>query len=90
MNVHKSVRDLYSRRFTELESIVLNPVDYARAVKIIGNVDDLTKVTDQLSFLPNNTIMSASVAFSASTGKPLSDKDQEEVIRGCDEILFLD
>ena len=90
MTVHKYARDLYARRFAELESIVLNPVDYARAVKIIGNIGDLTKVTDSLSFLPNNTIMSASVAFSASTGKPLSNKDQDEVIKGCDEILFLD
>lgn len=34
--------------------------------------------------------MSASVAFSASTGKPLSERDQEEVVKGCDEILYLD
>jgi U4/U6 small nuclear ribonucleoprotein PRP31 len=63
MNIHKYVRDFYAKRFTELESIVFNPVDYARAVKIIGNVDNLSKITDQLSFMPNNTIMSACVAF---------------------------
>ena len=29
-----------------MESIILNPVDYAKAVKVIGNVEDITKVVD--------------------------------------------
>ena len=35
--VHKELRDLYVEKFSELESIILNPVDYARTVKIISN-----------------------------------------------------
>ena len=90
MNVHKYVRDLYARLFPELEQIILNPIDYARAVKIIGNHIDMNRVTDQLSWLPNTTIMSVSVAFSASTGKPLSERDLSEVNRACDEVLWLE
>jgi len=90
MNVHKVVRDIYARKFSELEQIILNPVDYAKAVKVIGQVTDITKVIDQLNWLPNTTIMSVSVAFSASSGKPLSDKDWDLVQKGCDEILFLE
>lgn len=46
MNVHKYVRDMYARKFSELEQIILNPVDYAKAVKIIGNSNDVSKVID--------------------------------------------
>ena len=31
------IRENYSKKFSELESLVLNPVDYARTVKAIGN-----------------------------------------------------
>ena len=45
--VHKQLRDLYAEKFSELESIILNPIDYAKAVKIIGNtVGDISKVAD--------------------------------------------
>lgn len=79
MNVHKLVRDLYARKFSELEQIILNPVDYVKVVKIIGNSNDITGLVDQLSWLPNNTIMSVTVALSASTGKPLSEKDYNSI-----------
>jgi U4/U6 small nuclear ribonucleoprotein PRP31 len=35
--VHKQLRDAYAIKFSELESIILNPIDYAKAVKVIGN-----------------------------------------------------
>lgn len=35
-------------------------------------------------------MMSVTVALSAATGKPLSEKDMESAIKGCDEIIFLD
>ena len=35
--VHKTARDLFLPRFAELESIITNPVDYARVVLSIGN-----------------------------------------------------
>ena len=36
--VHKELRDAYVVKFGELESIILNPIDYAKAVRIIGNI----------------------------------------------------
>lgn len=89
MNVHKYVRDMYARKFSELEQIILNPVDYAKAVKIIGNITDVGKVIEKFGWLPNTTIMSVTVAFSASNGKPLPDNDNESVMKACDEILYL-
>ncbi len=35
--VHKELRDAYVVKFGELESIILNPIDYAKAVRIVGN-----------------------------------------------------
>ena len=37
--VHKYVRDLYSKRFPELESLVHTPLEYCRSVKVCGRLD---------------------------------------------------
>lgn len=47
--IHKFCRDIYSKRFPELEQLVLNPLDYMRAVNVMrNNLDipslDLTQV----------------------------------------------
>lgn len=51
--VHKSLRDAYESKFLELESIVLSPIEYAKTVKEIGNLQDITKVVDNLVWLSN-------------------------------------
>eukprot|EP00351_Strombidinopsis_sp_SopsisLIS2011_P002527 CAMPEP_0116880284 /NCGR_PEP_ID=MMETSP0463-20121206/12193_1 /TAXON_ID=181622 /ORGANISM="Strombidinopsis sp, Strain SopsisLIS2011" /LENGTH=70 /DNA_ID=CAMNT_0004530669 /DNA_START=425 /DNA_END=637 /DNA_ORIENTATION=+ len=69
MYVHKLLRDLYHLRFAELESIITNSVDYAKAVKIIGNNVDVSNFSNQLTGLVSNTTaMSLTVAFSATQG----------------------
>ena len=72
--VHKTLRDAYATKFSELESIILNPYDYAKAVRLIANANDISKVIESLAWLPNSTLMSVTVSFSASSGKPLNDK----------------
>ena len=68
--MHKELRDAYVVKFGELESIILNPIDYARAVRIIGNAQgDLSLVLEKLQWLSNQTLMSLTVSFSASTGR---------------------
>ncbi len=37
MVAHKFIRDHYSVRFPELETLISNPVEYARTVAILGN-----------------------------------------------------
>lgn len=34
--LHKYVRDIYNKRFPELEQLIMNPVDYLRTVQMIG------------------------------------------------------
>ena len=47
--MHKELRDAYVVKFGELESIILNPIDYAKAVRIIGNSQgDLSQVLEKL------------------------------------------
>lgn len=34
--LHKYVRDVYNKRFPELEQLILNPLDYLKTVSLIG------------------------------------------------------
>lgn len=53
MNVHKFVRDMYARKLYELEDYILNPVHYAKTVKVIGNSNNIDRIKSQLEWLPN-------------------------------------
>lgn len=66
MAVHKTARDGFMGRFPELESIILVPADYCKAVLAIGNEHEVENLASKLSWLPNTHIMSVTVAFSAS------------------------
>ncbi|KAJ8969236.1 hypothetical protein NQ317_002634 [Molorchus minor] len=37
VTVHKFVRDKYQKRFPELESLVVSPLEYVKTVKELGN-----------------------------------------------------
>ena len=88
MLIHKFIRDIYAKKFPELENLIQNPVDYAKVVKGIGNEMDLTMVNlDDL--MPSSTVMVVSVTGSTTNGKPLSDEDLQSCMEGCDEMLSL-
>ncbi|EFA84747.1 hypothetical protein PPL_01739 [Heterostelium album PN500] len=87
--IHKYVRERYSIKFPELDSTVQNPLDYINVVKRIGNQSDLTQV-DLNDLLPKATIMVLLVTFSSTTGKPLSEKNTDIILNGCDMALELD
>jgi len=89
MNIHKYARDIYIAKFPELESIILNPLEYAKCVKEIKNEMDLNKI-DLSSILQHHTIMAVNLAGSSTSGKPLSEKELLSALRGCDLILQLD
>ncbi|CDH56223.1 nop domain-containing protein [Lichtheimia corymbifera JMRC:FSU:9682] len=87
--VHKFIRDHYAPRFPELESLILNPMDYARTVKAIGNEKDLTKV-DLRSILPSATVMVVTVTATTSNGKELSPEEWKVTEEACDVAFELD
>ncbi|ORY93750.1 pre-mRNA-processing factor 31 [Syncephalastrum racemosum] len=86
--VHKFIRDHYEPRFPELERLILNPLDYARTVKAIGNETDIAKI--DLSFLPSATVMVISVTQSTTVGKPLPEEELEMTFEACDMARALD
>jgi len=70
--VHKTARDLFLKRFGELESIITNPVDYARVVLTIGNDETIENLSQKLNWLTATSVLSVMVAFSAAEGVRLT------------------
>ncbi|OLL24816.1 Pre-mRNA-processing factor 31 [Neolecta irregularis DAH-3] len=82
------IRDHYGEKFTELESLVIHPLDYAKSVKAIGNETDITKV--DLKFLQAATVMVVTVTSTTTAGSPLSEHRLNIVMKACDMALSLD
>ncbi|CAE5978244.1 unnamed protein product [Arabidopsis arenosa] len=70
--VHNFIRDKYRLKFPELESLVHDPIDYARVVKKIANETDITLV-DMEGLLQPATVIAVSVTALTTKGKPLPD-----------------
>ncbi|KAG5514214.1 hypothetical protein RHGRI_035572 [Rhododendron griersonianum] len=87
--IHNFIRGKYWLKFSELESLVHHPIDYARVVKKIGNEMDLTLV-DLEGLLTSVIIMVVSVTVSTTIGKPLLEEGLQKTIDACDRALALD
>lgn len=86
--IAKTIRDEYAKRFPELESLILNPLDYARVVLKLGNETDLTQV-DLTGILPSATVMVVTVTASTTVGTPLPDQTHAAVTEQCEQVLGL-
>jgi U4/U6 small nuclear ribonucleoprotein PRP31 len=84
--IHKFVRDKYEKRFPELESLVMMPLDYIRTVKILGNDIQSKSQNKELlgEILAPATVMVVSVTASTSQGKPLEPEELDIVMEACD------
>ncbi|KAL4420982.1 hypothetical protein ABPG77_001301 [Micractinium sp. CCAP 211/92] len=87
--VYNFLRDRYKTKFPELESLVHNPLDYARVVQAIGNEMDVTLV-DLDRLLPPATVMVVTVTATTTSGKPLSEEELRKVQDGCAMALQLE
>ncbi|KAI9713971.1 MAG: U4/U6-U5 snRNP complex subunit prp31 [Bogoriella megaspora] len=99
--VHKFIRDHYSIRFPELETLITNPIDYAKTVAIIGNgpMDEVKKLSDSeknsvgqslRSVLDGPSLMVVTVEASTTRGRDLSDAELQTVRRACEMNLKLE
>ncbi|KAL8729329.1 MAG: hypothetical protein Q9166_004826 [cf. Caloplaca sp. 2 TL-2023] len=99
--VHKFIRDHYSTRFPELETLVTNALDYAKTVAIIGNgpmdsIKEITQNTDNLvrkplrSILDGPTLMVVTVEATTTRGQNLSASELKTIYRACEMTLSLD
>lgn len=89
--VNHFIREIYGKKFSELESLVTNPVDYARVVLKIGNSDleDLSHL-DLNTVLPAATVMIVNVQATTTTGTSLTQEEMEQVQHACNVTLALD
>ncbi|KXJ24790.1 U4/U6 small nuclear ribonucleoprotein Prp31 [Exaiptasia diaphana] len=86
--IHKYLRDLYSKRFPELESLVPHALDYIRTVELLGNDLEVTKV-DLTDVLPPATKMVISVTASTTQGEKLDDDEVERITEACGMVTDL-
>ncbi|XP_060529073.1 U4/U6 small nuclear ribonucleoprotein Prp31 [Cylas formicarius] len=90
LTVHKFVRDKYQKRFPELESLVVSPLEYVRTVKELGNDLDQAKNNEVLQqFLTQATIMVVSVTASTTQGTLLTKFEKEQINEACDMAMEL-
>jgi U4/U6 small nuclear ribonucleoprotein PRP31 len=67
--IHKFTRDKFNKRFPELESLVVSPLEYLKTVRALGNDLDKAKNNEKLAtFLTQATIMVVSVTASTTQG----------------------
>ena len=85
----KLIGDLYQDKFPELESLVINPLEYVKCVKKIKNEMDLNKI-ELDSILPKRTVVAVLLAASSTNGKPLVHDKLEKVLKACDAVEQLD
>ena len=99
--VHKFIRDHYSVRFPELETLIQNPLEYAKAVAIIGNgpMEEIRAISESKEnmvkqslkqVLDGPSLMVVTVEATTTTGTPLSEAELASVRRACEMTLALD
>ncbi|CCX31944.1 Similar to U4/U6 small nuclear ribonucleoprotein Prp31; acc. no. Q8CCF0 [Pyronema omphalodes CBS 100304] len=93
--VHKFIRDHYAIRFPELETLVGNPLDYAKCVTIIGNNLNIKDLEEQngrklRQVLDGPTLMTVTVEATTSAGRELSEEELTTVLRAAEMTQALD
>jgi len=88
--IHKFARDIYTKRFPELESLVVQPLEYLLTAKELGNQLENVKSNDTLlQYLTQATIMVVSVTASTTQGKNLTKEELDIVNSACDMAIDL-
>ena len=88
--MHKIARDLNFERFPELESIIMNPRDYAKVVLVIGNEQGEANFSGKLSWLSNTEVLSVTMAFAAANTTQLSQDKYMSLQAACKEIIWIE
>ncbi|KAB8077379.1 hypothetical protein BDV29DRAFT_168337 [Aspergillus leporis] len=99
--LHKALRDHYSVRFPELETLVTNPIDYAKTVAILKNgpLNDIKAISSSAdnmvgeslrSILDGPSLMVVSVEGTTTRGREMTESELKSVLDTCERILRLD
>ncbi|GKZ39739.1 U4/U6-U5 snRNP complex subunit prp31 [Aspergillus brasiliensis] len=99
--LHKVLRDHYSIRFPELETLVTTPIDYAKTVAILKNgplndIKALSASSDNMvgvplrSILDGPSLMVVAVEGTTTRGREMTESELKTVMDTCERILKLD
>ncbi|KAI0423907.1 hypothetical protein F5Y09DRAFT_169860 [Xylaria sp. FL1042] len=103
MKVHKFIRDHYSARFPELETLIQNPIEYAKVVAILGNgpmdSDSIRAIQDSTnnplgeslkSVLDGPSLMVVTVEATTSKGHEITQDELDRILRACHMMINMD
>ncbi|KAI1075053.1 pre-mRNA splicing factor [Whalleya microplaca] len=103
MKCHKFIRDHYSAKFPELETLIQQPIEYAKVVIILGNrpmssdtVKALQGSTDNplgeslKSVLDGPSLMIVTVEATTTKGHEISQEEYERIVRACHMMITMD
>ena len=94
MQVHRFLRELYSRRYAELAELVPSAVEYARVLLLMGNLSDdsarLRETEKEMQeFLPNTVVLTISVTAATAAGRPLTDSELSSAREAAETVIAL-
>ncbi|KAI0880365.1 pre-mRNA splicing factor [Annulohypoxylon maeteangense] len=103
MKVHKFIRDHYSARFPELETLVQNAIEYAKVVAILGNgpmdSDSIRALQGSAdnplgeslkSVLDGPSLMIVTVEATTTKGHEISQEELERILKACHMMIKMD
>ncbi|EJT81336.1 pre-mRNA-processing factor 31 [Gaeumannomyces tritici R3-111a-1] len=101
--VHKYIKDHYSVRFPELETLITSPLEYAKVVAVLGNgpldadgIKALQLATDNplgvslKSVLDGPSLMIVTIGATTSKGREMTPEALAKVVRACHMVISLD
>ncbi|KAJ5660006.1 U4/U6-U5 snRNP complex subunit prp31 [Penicillium longicatenatum] len=99
--LHKVLRDYYSIRFPELETLVTSPIKYAKTVAILKNgpLDDIKAISNSADnivgeslkgVLDGPSLMVVAVEGTTTRGREMTDSELKMVMDTCEKIITLD
>ena len=87
--LHRRVKEAYAPRFPELESLVPGAVEYARAVRMIGNEMDVSALP-LAEILPHSKVVGIAISANTTNGRQLPEGTLRVVQDACDVIVDLE
>eukprot|EP01064_Diplonema_japonicum_P000897 TRINITY_DN10596_c1_g2_i1.p1 TRINITY_DN10596_c1_g2~~TRINITY_DN10596_c1_g2_i1.p1 ORF type:complete len:434 (+),score=99.28 TRINITY_DN10596_c1_g2_i1:43-1344(+) len=91
--VHRFIRGKYKKYYPELEQLVVEPLQYARAVKVVDFGFDLEGFVDGLREAGHNSNNIVKIIVTRSTCKPVENPSPNEkryILEACDEMMSLE
>lgn len=89
LSLHRQLVEAYAPNFPELETLIFNPLDYARVAKLAANEEDLKKV-DLRRVLPSGTVITVQVTAASSARRKLVPNELNRIYQLCDALISLD